>query len=260
MFKFQFQFQTVTISLATGLLLVPTANAMTIEGFETGLNNWSISPGGIASIKDSNFGVLPTEGSFQVFLETGELNVFTTPVFDPGLVPDTLEGFTDTTTPGFLFNDGPGSITSQGTYVQGSAIKLTTVINAQAGQKLEFDYNLLTDETTGTSPNNDLAFLSLNQILIPIISVNSVNSGDFVSSATGFISETGYKTFTHTFLTAGTFTLGFGIVDENAFSGHSGLLIDNIRLASPAQQVPEPSMVLGLFTLVGLLSRFALKK
>lgn len=248
---FKIWVQPITFSLVTVLLSGSLVQAMTLEGFETGLNDWSISPGGIANIKDNMFGVLPTEGNFQALLETGQINVPTTPVFDPVLVPDTLEGFTDMSTPGFLFNDGPGPISSQGSYVQGSAIKLTTVINAQAGQKLEFDYNLLTDEPLATNPENDLAFLSLNQDLIPIISVVGTT---FSSSATGFVSETGYRTFSYIFPTTDSFTLGFGIVDENAFRGHSGLLIDNIRLTSSPQPVPESSTIVGLFAWIGLVS------
>ncbi|NET84604.1 MAG: hypothetical protein F6J94_22590 [Moorea sp. SIO1F2] len=38
-------------------------------------------------------------------------------------------------------------------------------------------------------------------------------NSDFVASTTYFNSQTGYKTFTYEFTTAGTFTLSIGVVD-----------------------------------------------
>ncbi|MDJ0843101.1 hypothetical protein [Crocosphaera sp.] len=243
----------ISLSFLGLLGMTPLALGMTINDFESGdFANFDLSPSGIGTVVDSTFGVSPTQGTFQALLETGITNTLATPVFNPIEVPNTLEGFAGV--PGFLFEDGPGPISALGSYVQGSALRLQTPLTVEAGQSLRFDYNFLTDETNSADPNNDLAFLTLNEMIIPIASVDTAS---FISSPTSFVSETEYQSFTYTFLSSGTFNLGFAVVDENAFSGHSGLLLDNIELVSPTQtQIPESSMLVGLMACVagGLIS------
>ncbi|MGK7945592.1 MAG: PEP-CTERM sorting domain-containing protein [Microcystaceae cyanobacterium] len=231
------------------LLSIPSLAAIIpIESFEDGnLSNWIISPSGQAIVTDNSFGVSPTDGNFQALLETGETGISTTPVFNPFLVPNTLEGTTfPTAVNGFLFDIGNNPITDLGSYVQGSAIKYSTQLMVSAGDILHFDYNFLTDETNSIAPNNDLAFFSINQTLIP---VTSVNTATFVSSPTAFTAETNYQPFSYVFTNTEMITLSFAIVDENATSGHSALLVDNIRLQT---SVNEPASIGGLLLLSGL--------
>lgn len=231
------------------LLSSPTfAATFPVDSFESGdLSNWEISPTGQTNVIDNSFGVNPTDGNFQGLLETGEQNISTTPVFSPFDAPNTLEGtLFPTPSAGFLFDEGPGPISALGSYIQGSAIKYLTQLLVFSGDILEFDYNFLTDEINNITPNNDLAFLSINQTLIPI---TSVNTATFFDSATAYTSETNYQSFSYMFTETGIVTLGFAIVDENAASGQSGLLLDNIRI-SP--RVPESSSVFGILLIAFL--------
>ncbi len=245
-------YSSLILSVGSLLIFSPFTIAQNVlrEGFESGdLSNFDVSPSGQAEVNDDSFGVTPTEGNFQGLLRTGEQGINTTPVFDPFAAPNTLEGASfpfPFPVSGFLFDNGPGPISALGSYVQGSALKFSTPLMVAEGETLEFDYNFLTDETNQTTPNNDLAFFSINQTLIPLTSVNTATLFD---SATSFTSETNYQSFRYVFTQTETITLGFGIVDENAASGQSGLLLDNIRL-SP--RVPEPSASLAILFLFGL--------
>ncbi|MEA5534012.1 PEP-CTERM sorting domain-containing protein [Crocosphaera sp. XPORK-15E] len=232
------------------LLLSQTAQA-TVLGFESNdFTDWLTS--GNTSIKDSSYGSIPTEGIYHALLETG---AGSTDVFSPFL--DSLEG--QNVVNGFLFSGDSISAygTSQGLfYTQGSAIKKQTQIEVTSGKiiTLSFDYNFLTNENP-TTGNNDLAFFSLNEQLIPITSVKTANL--ISSTLTPFNSSTGYQlNQVYTITKPGTYTLGFGVLDERDFATPSGLLVDNIRIESADAEIiasiPEPSSLLGL-GLFGLL-------
>ncbi|NEO67266.1 MAG: PEP-CTERM sorting domain-containing protein [Moorea sp. SIO4G2] len=82
------------------------------------------------------------------------------------------------------------------------------------------------------------------------------NSPLFITSLTRFFQETGFQSFSYTFETSGSFSLGFGVLDEDDFIVGSGLLIDNVELTP----VPEPASILGLLALGALGTGAAFKK
>jgi subtilisin family serine protease len=174
--------------------------------FETGnLTNWETI--GVANIESSDFGSGPVEGTSQAFLSNTN-----------GAVSDAnLESFLGLT-PGSLDSLGNGNAT------EGSALKRT--ITVSAGDQLTFDWNFLTNEGTPSS-FNDFAFISIGTTDSSTLA--STNSS-FVPSSTIFPSETGFGTFSHTFTTGGTYTLGLGVLDVADTVADSGLLIDNVSV------------------------------
>ncbi|MEW6493893.1 MAG: S8 family serine peptidase, partial [Cyanobacteriota bacterium] len=116
--------------------------------------------------------------------------------------------------------DGMGN----GNAVQGSAIKLPTITVA-AGTTLTFDWNFLTNETTPGNFFNDFAFVSINGL-----SELADTESSFALSPSAFNKETGYAQFSYTFTTAGTYTIGLGVVDTGDTTIDSALLIDNFSL------------------------------
>jgi subtilisin family serine protease len=172
--------------------------------FETGnFTNWETI--GVANIETSSFGSGPVEGTSQALLSN-----------TIGAVSDAnLETFLGLT-PGSLDGLGNGNAT------EGSALKRT--ITVSAGDQLTFDWNFLTSEGTPSS-FNDFAFISIGTTDSSTLA--STNSS-FVPSSTIFPSETGFGTFSHTFTTGGTYTLGLGVLDVADTIADSGLLIDNV--------------------------------
>src|SRR5579883_1870539 len=144
-----------------------------------------------------------------------------------------LETFLGLTPPsglssGDLTNLGNGPVTS------GSAIMQT--ITVTAGATLTFDYNFLTNAPPPST--NPLGAVD------PFGFVTAPALGAFVDnfygyptpmasapSSTGFLYQTGYHTFTETFSTAGTYSLGIGVANVTSDIPSSALLIDNITLS-----------------------------
>ena len=212
------------------------AQAQIVNGsFETG-DFSGFNTIGNTSIETAAFGSSPTEKDFQALLTTGENSVSDAAIESfLGLSSGSLDALS-TTTP------------SGGTVTEGSA--LSQSFTAQAGDILAFDFNFLTNEATPTS-FNDLAFVS-----IAGLDVLADTNATFVNSLTPFFEETGFGTFSFTLPTAGTFTLGVGVVDEGDTLVSSGLLVDNI---SVTERVPEPASLLGLLA-VSILGVGSLKR
>ncbi|MEQ9670220.1 S8 family serine peptidase [Coleofasciculus sp. G2-EDA-02] len=173
-------------------------------GFETGsFDPWQTT--GNTTIETAAFGSGPTEGTNQALLTNGGTSVSDTQL-------ETFLGLTS----GSLDGLGNGNATV------GSAIKQTVTVSA--GTQLSFDWNFLTNEATPTF-FNDFGFVSIvSNTLNTLANTNS----SFVSSPTIFNEETGFGTFSYTFQTAGTFTLGIGVVDVGDTVVDSGLLVDNL--------------------------------
>ena len=194
---------------------------ITNGGFESGFSNWQTV--GDALVVDASIGVAPTQSLHQALITTasdfGDFNNFSG---SDAVEASVLESFLGLSS-GLL---APG--------FEGSAIRTSIAVNA--GDILRFDYNFLTTDASA----NDFAFVTLAGIDVLADSL----TGSFASSAVvldpifGDVTlETGYRTFSYTFLASGTYSLGIGVLDADDKFLPSGLLIDNVRL------VPEPSTI-----------------
>ncbi|NEO73259.1 PEP-CTERM sorting domain-containing protein [Moorena sp. SIO3H5] len=230
-----------TVSLVTAATLLSANPALAIVNgsFETGdFTEWLTI--GDTSIETAGFGSGPTDGDFQALLTTGFGSV---PVSDI----ETFLGLTAgslATIPNLPNVDTP---------TEGSAIQQT--FTAHAGDVLSFDWNFITNEFTSSNSGrfNDFSFVSISQM------VDGLADTDFplfIESFTDFDEETGFQSFSYTFETSGTFSLGIGVLNEDDTDLDSGLLIDNVELTS----VPEPASILGLLALGALGTGAALKK
>ncbi|MHC5916737.1 MAG: PEP-CTERM sorting domain-containing protein [Nostoc sp.] len=200
-------------------------------GFETGsFSDWITT--GQATVEDSSFGVTPTDGNYQSILET--LNDST------GVSGSDLETFLELS---------PGSLGAE----EGTAIKQT--VNINAGDILTFDWNFLTDQDPDAT-YNDFAFFSLGNITNQLADTNSPFT--IFTSFSRLSKETGYQPYSYKFQIAGTYTLGFGVVDIGDDTVNSALLVDNIQLTKTVTSVPEPSTILATF--ITLLFGFTRKR
>ncbi|WP_066383572.1 hypothetical protein [Anabaena sp. CA = ATCC 33047] len=205
------------------------AVALPNGSFESGnFNNWTTI--GQTTVESASFGIAPANGTYQAVLET--LQDVT------GISASNLETFLELSS---------GSLTDLGV-VEGSAIKRAITVNA--GDRLTFDWNFLTDQVPADPDYNDFAFVSLGNIN-QLANTNSVNSLSFSRLA----QQTGYKSYTHKFTTAGTYTLGFGVVDMGDDTVNSALVLDNLQITP----VPEPTTIFSSLMVVGLGSAFKIK-
>jgi hypothetical protein len=226
------------ISLGSFATANPVSAAIINGGFENNFNNWTTT--GNVSLETSSFGSGTTEGSFQALLTTDN------PASYVGFAGG-LEDFLGLSL-GDLDPD-PGNFVAA---TKGSAIQ--QAFTANTGDILSFDWNFLTDDFFP-----DYAFVVLNGL-----STLADTSAATNLSNTVFSNETGFQTFTYTFASAGSYTLGIGIVDVVDTEGVSALLIDNVKLVStqPPAKTPEPASLLGLLVLgsFGIGSRLRRKK
>jgi hypothetical protein len=199
--------------------------------FETGdFSGWETA--GQTTVENSDFGTAPADGIYQAVLET---------------LQDTTD-FSGSQLETFL-GLSAGELTNWGA-TEGSAIKQEITVNA--GDVLTFSWNFLTDDPLNEQ-YNDFGFFS--------ITGSSTRLGDTYSptslSFSRLAQETGYQPFSYTFASAGTYTLGFGVVDVDRDGGgdtsvNSALLVDNVNVES----VPEPFTILGTLTALGFGAKF----
>src|SRR5262249_46646927 len=117
----------------------------------------------------------------------------------------------------------------------GTAIKQT--ITVSAGTTLTFDWNFLTNKLLAFNPgiSDDFAFFSVtNGSASTEVQIDDSDSVQSLSTPTPtlYSAMSGYQTYTYTFTAAGTYTLGFGIVQPPSGGGYfdqaSAILFDNI--------------------------------
>ena len=182
--------------------------------FETGdFESWNTI--GDTSIETGDLGIFPTEGTQQALITNGFSDA-------GGSVEDLdLEEFLDLV---------PGSLDGLvgGDATEGSAIKQT--FTAEAGDVVSFDWNFLTNEFTPDATFNDTAFLSVNGFTLELADTGE----DFInaSNVAQFNEQTDTQTLTFSIAAAGTYTIGFGVVDVTDEVVDSGLVIDNVAIQS----------------------------
>ncbi len=203
------------------LFLSSPALAATMNGsFESDFTDWTTL--GATSIQTASFGIAPVAGTNQALL-----------INSPG---GTSTGALET----FLFGSANGSLSALGA-VNGSAIKQT--FTANAGDVITFSWAFLTNEFVPEPVTNDFAFVTLGNAILGRL--DTLTPGFNIPSATSFGADTGYRSFSFNIAAAGTYTLGFGVVNQGDAFISSGLLIDNV------QTVPEPVSTLGILALGG---------
>jgi hypothetical protein len=225
------------LALASLFAAEPSDAAVLNGGFETGnFTGWEIL--GRTSIKTSAYGSGPTEGTSQALLST----------FCPTLVNNLCKqdgNFLELTE---FLNVNALDLTTLGNVFEGSAIKTTLAV--EAGDVLTFDWNFLTNSMNGDTSGlyNDFAFVTIAEKADKL----SDTFSPFVGNVTGidFEHQTGFKTFSYSFTTTGTYTLGIGVADVGDGASDSGLLVDNVLLSSTPipSRVPEPTSILGVLT------------
>jgi len=194
-----------------------------ISNLEIGFENGSFETGdyqgwntiGDTSIETDHLGIFPTDGHKQALITTGDSDA------GGSVVDGDLEEFLD-------LKHGSLDNLVHGDAVEGSVIKQTFTV--EAGDVVSFDWNFLTNESTPDATYNDTAFFSLNGFTLELADTNAhFQHADHVD---GFDEQTGEQTLTFSIAKAGTYTIGFGVVDVGDDSVDSGLVIDNLETQS----------------------------
>ena len=221
------------------LYAVAPASAITLNSsFETGdTSDWTIV--GDVSVVDSSFNVTPTDGSYQLLMTTGGNAIgHRRTARAMGLQNRTIRN---------IFEDhilDPGESSGSGP-THGSAIQQS--FTAEVGDVVTFDWDFLTDELSATPPQPDIYtdFLwgylegpSSNEANV-LAHVNQ-DPSNFLSSGSIFNDETGYQTFTFTFVETGAYTLTLGVHDVQDAAYDTAGIFDNFFL----KKTPEPNTFL----------------
>ncbi|MGF1673010.1 MAG: hypothetical protein ACFCUV_04895 [Rivularia sp. (in: cyanobacteria)] len=206
------------------LIIDSFINNGSFEGnsFEGGtFQNWRTI--GDTSIETQEIGIDPTDGQFQALITNGFSDA-------GGSVEESdLSQFLDLPSASL-------DTLLDGNATEGSGIKQT--FTAQAGDILEFDYSLLTNEATPSGTFNDSAFLTLGNFALELGDTFDPTFSD--KSVQGFSEATDSKTIKVAISQAGTYDLGFGIVDLTDSIVDSAILLDDVKLI-PTGVVPFSS-------------------
>lgn len=196
------------------LIIGSFVNNGSFEGnpFEQGtFQNWRTI--GDTSIETEAIGITPTNGEFQALITNGFSDA-------GGAVEESdLSEFLDLP-PGTL------DILIDGDATEGSAIKQT--FTAQNGDILEFDYSILTNEATPTATFNDSAFFSVGGFTLELGDTFDPTFSD--KSVEGYAEATDSENLKIAISQAGTYDLGFGVVDLTDSIVDSAILIDDVKL------------------------------
>ena len=208
--------QTQTLSAReTSQATISANSTSSIENgdFETGdFRNWNTI--GDTSIETEDLGIF-TEGTYQALITNGYSDA------GGSVIDSDLEEFLDLA-PGSLDN----LVDSDAT--EGSFIKQTFTV--EAGDVVSFDWNFLTNEATPTCRINDTAFLTVNGFTFELADTGA----NFVeaNNVDEFNEQTDTQTLAFSIANAGTYTIGFGVVDVGDDIVDSGLAIDNVAVQS----------------------------
>ena len=137
---------------------------------------------------------------------------------------------------------------------EGSAI-LSDSFTTDDQFRISFDWNYLTNDGASTLGNQDFSFLVIRGTTTSGTVEQIITLGDSSGSipnttSSNFAETTGYDTYTSDVLAAGTYQVGFGVVDIDNVDYSSALLVDEIYLT---QEIPfEFSPTLGLLIFGGM--------
>lgn len=176
-------------------------------------------------------GVVPPSGAYQGFADSGNL-LPTTSALSPAsrLLLELVSGIPLATLDG---------LTSGGPIAHGSILSQTLTVNA--GDTLSFKWNFLTNALPAQSLANDEAFFTLSGPAPAAVHLADTFSALAPSTSLLYARETGFQPFATTFPIAGTYTLGFGVVDRFSTSVDSALLVDCVELVAGAVANQPPS-------------------
>jgi hypothetical protein len=198
-----------------------TLNLVVNGGFETGdFAGWTTL--GSTSIKTASFGTGPTQGTFDALITN-----------DSGPDHAAVESF--------LSLDPNALATLVSNVTNGSAIKQT--VNVTAGMTLTFDWNFLTSEAAGEQTYRDFGFVSITPVATggTLIKLADTTSTLITApGATGFPRMTGFHSFSITFTTDGTYSIGVGAMNAGDQTTNSALLVDNFQITPSAPPSPGP--------------------
>ncbi|MCB1738026.1 MAG: hypothetical protein KDI42_07865 [Gammaproteobacteria bacterium] len=136
------------------------------------------------------------------------------------------------------------TVSYAGTGPAANASILYQTFNVYGTGDISFDWNFLTSESGSFGSRNDFAFYVL-QSAVGLADVGDTSAG----AISGFTKQSGFSTEVISGLTAGSYLIGFGVVNNNATSVDSGLLIDNVLLAdtgSAPAPIPATAALLAL--------------
>ena len=175
-------------------------------------------------METKDLGIYPPEGTYQSLITNGYSDA------GGSVIDSDLEEFLDL---------APGSLDKlvHGDATEGSFIKQT--FTAEAGDVVSFDWNFLTNEATPSKTFNDTAFLTVNGFTFELADTGS----DFVHAnhVDGFEEQTGTQNLEFSIAKAGTYTIGFGVVDVGDEIVDSGLIIDNVAIEQPQYGISSAS-------------------
>lgn len=228
------------LAASLGLLSAGNAMAFTNGDFSAGLTGWDVL-GDVAV----NFGSVVMTNASATYEDdfpqaAGTYNISGN---EPGLAGGDVEAFAGLSV-GDLdidFNNN-STIDIEEYATEGSVLKQT--ISVSASDMLSFKWNFYTNE----GPNADFAFVAIDGVIV------LASTSDAVIPSVPFDWTTNAHTFSHTFATAGTYTISVGVVDVGDYAVSSALYVDNFDIA--AAPVPEPRdwmLMLAGLGLVGLM-------
>ncbi|MEM7595020.1 MAG: hypothetical protein AAF383_26565 [Cyanobacteria bacterium P01_A01_bin.83] len=180
--------------------------------FETGdFQGWNTI--GDTSIETEDLGIFLPDGTHQALITNGDSDA-------GGSVVDTdLEEFLDLASGAF------DDLVASDAF-EGSAIKQN--LSLEAGDVVSFDWNFLTNENTPDDTFNDTAFLNFGGFTFELADTGA----NFVdaSRVDEFEEQTDTQTLTFRVNTAGTYTIGFGVIDVGDAIVNSALAIDDVAI------------------------------
>jgi hypothetical protein len=220
------------------LAAAPAGSDILNPSFETGdTSDWTTT--GNASVVDDNFGVIPTDGTYQLLMSTSGGVTSEAAEAAMGMPNNKIR---------HIFRD---HINFQGESTgwwptQGTAVQQSFDVVA-VGDLITFDWNFLTNEFDRDPAQPDFytdflwGYLEGPSETYEFVLAHANQPGIFSpSSSTDFSQETGYQTFEFTFTEAGSYTLTLGVYDVEDVNYFSGVVFDGFLI----NRVPEPNTFL----------------